>query len=260
MSKLLPFATALMLLSLPAWADETSRDLTADALLAGEPAASEQSSAKLSGEASLGVLSTSGNTDTRSANGKLALDYRDGAWKHAGKAAAITAQQENLTTDERYSVGYKLSYDFNPNDYAFGSVEYDNDRFAGIAQRTTEAVGYGRRLLTTPKHMLDVEIGAGATQIKQAEPAGRENSAVGLLNGKYQWQISDTSKFTQTLKVEHSRTTTFINPISELKLTVAGNLFATLGYELRHNTEVPAGTYKTDTLASVNLGYGFGKP
>ena len=130
MSKLLPCAAALMLLSLPTWADETSRDLTADALLAGAPAAPDQSSGHFSGDASLGALSTSGNTDTRSVNAKVGLEYHDGAWKHAGHAAAITAQQNDLTTDERYSAGYKLSYDFNPNDYAFGSVDYDNDRFA----------------------------------------------------------------------------------------------------------------------------------
>lgn len=227
-------------------------------LLSSLPAMADASKDGFGGEASLGALSTSGNTDTRSVNGKAALHYRDAAWKHAGRLAAVTAQQDDVTTDERYSAGYKLSYDFNANDYIFGSLDYDNDRFAGIAQRTTEAVGYGRRLLTMERHQLDVEIGAGATQIKQAEPAGRENSAVALLNGKYQWTISDSSKFTQTLKVEHSRTTTFINPVSELKLTVAGNLFTTLGYEVRHNTEVPVGTYKTDTLASVNLGYGFG--
>jgi putative salt-induced outer membrane protein len=237
MKRLLPCAAAL-LLSLPARSAEAPKGVT--------------------GEASLGVLSTSGNTDTRSVNGKLGLGYRHDRWSHAGTAAAITAQQNDLTTDERYQAGYKLSYDFNEHDYAFASLDFDNDRFAGIAERTTEAVGYGRRLLTSEKHQLDVEIGAGATQIKQAEPAGRETSAVGLLNGKYQWQITETSKFTQSLKVEHSRTTTFYNPVSELKLTVAGNLFATLGYEIRHNTEVPAGTRKTDTLASVNLGYGFG--
>lgn len=232
----------------------------AAALLLSLPAKAAEPAQGFSGEASLGVLATSGNTDTRSVNAKLALDARRGHWKHAGTAAALAAQQDDLTTDERYSLGYKLSYDFNAHDYAFASVSYDNDRFAGIAQRNTEALGYGRRLLTLEKHLLDVEIGAGATQIKQAEPAGRENSVVALLNAKYQWLISGSSQFTQTLKVEHSRTTTFINPVSELKLTVAGNLFATLGYELRHNTEVPAANFKTDTLVSVNLGYGFGKP
>ena len=220
--------------------------------------AEDAAPAQFSGEAALGVLSTSGNTDTRSANGKLQLAYHDGRWNHEGKAAAVSAQQDNLTTDERYSLGYKLSRDFDAHNYVFLTLGYDNDRFAGIAERTTEALGYGRRLLTLEKHSLDAEIGAGATQIKLAEPAGRESSAVALFNAKYLWEISATSKFSQTLKVERSRTTTYINPVSELKLTVAGNLFARLGYELRFNSEVPAGTRKTDTLTSVSLGYGFG--
>lgn len=214
---------------------------------------------RLSGDASLGLLSTSGNTDTRSANGKLQLSYVVGPWTQEGKAAAVSAQQDNLTTDERYSLGYKLSRDFDAHNYVFLTLDYDNDRFAGIAERTTQALGYGRRLLTLPAHSLDAEIGLGATQIKLAEPAGRENSAVALLNAKYVWEISATSKFSQGLKVERSRTTTYVNPVSELKLTVAGNLFASLGYELRYNSDVPDGTRKTDTLTSVNLGYGFGE-
>lgn len=128
---------------------------------------------RLSGDASLGLLSTSGNTDTRSANGKLQLSYVVGPWTQEGKAAAVSAQQDNLTTDERYSLGYKLSRDFDAHNYVFLTLDYDNDRFAGIAERTTQALGYGRRLLTLPAHSLDAEIGLGATQIKLAEPAAR---------------------------------------------------------------------------------------
>lgn len=211
-----------------------------------------------SGEAALGVLSTAGNTDTRSANGKLSLAHRQQLWFHEGKLTALSAQQADLTTDERYGLAYRANRDFSPSNYAFFSLGYDNDRFAGIAERSTQAIGYGRRLLARPRHALDVEIGAGTTQIRQAEPAGRESSAVALANARFTWEISGTSRLSQGLKVEHSRTATFINPLTELKLTIAGNLFATLGYELRHNSQVPTGTRNTDTLSSLNLGYGFG--
>lgn len=254
------FGLVPAVLAAPQMARTAITDTEALSELAPAPAAAEpEQPGHFSGDASLGVLSTSGNTDARSANGKLQLDYHDGRWQHTGKASALSAQQDNLTTDERYSLGYKLSRDFDTSNYAFLTLDYDNDRFAGIAERTTQALGYGRRLLTLPAHSLDAEIGLGATQIKLAEPAGRESSAVALLNAKYLWEISATSKFSQGLKVERSRTTTYINPVSELKLTVAGNLFASLGYELRFNSEVPDGTRKTDTLTSVNLGYGFGE-
>lgn len=212
----------------------------------------------LTGEASLGFLNTTGNTRTRSLNSKLSALYSVDQWTHSVRFAALNAQQEQTTTDERYSAGYKATWSFTPRDYLFGSLDYDNDRFAGVTERLTEGVGYGRHLLTGPTHVLDAEIGAGATQQKLATDE-RQDSFVGLLNARYHWTITETSGFTQTLKVEQSETNTFINPVSELKLVIAGNLFATLGYEVRTNTEVPAGTAKTDTLTSVNLGYSFGK-
>lgn len=211
-----------------------------------------------SGEAAVGFLNTTGNTRTRSLNAKLDAAYKVGAWGHAAHAAALAAQRDTITTDERYSLGYKGTYDFTEHDYAFGSVDYDNDRFAGVIERSTEAVGYGRRLLTLDRHQLDAEIGAGLTQQKLATTEQRESSVVGLFNAKYLWRISDTSSFTQTVKVEKSKDNTFINPVSTLKLVIVGQLFTTLAYELRTNTEVPAGTQKTDTLTSVNLGYSFG--
>ncbi len=211
-----------------------------------------------SGEASLGFLNTSGNTNTRSLNGKALASHIGQAWTHTARFAALNAQQEEITTDERYSAGYRTTFEMTQFDYLFGTIDYDNDRFSGVIQRTTEAVGYGRHLLRGPKHLLDAELGAGATQQKLATE-GRTAAVVGLFNARYQWRISSTSTFSQSLKVETSRDNTFINPVTELKLVIAGKLFTTLGYELRTNTEVPADTLKTDTLTSGNLGYSFGK-
>lgn len=220
--------------------------------------AADEVPTRLTGETSAGFLNTTGNTRTRSLNGKAAADYKGTTWTHGLRLAALIASQEQVTTDERYSAGYRSTYERSAADYFFGSLDYDNDRFSGVIQRTTEGVGYGRHILRGPVHLLDVELGVGATQQKLA--GGERNDAVvGLLNGKYQWRISNTSTFTQTLKVEESNDNTFINPISELKLVIAGSLFATLGYETRTNTQVPAGTQKTDTLTSVNLGYSFGR-
>ena len=212
-----------------------------------------------SGEASVGFLNTTGNTTTRSLNAKATVGYRQGPWNHVAKAAALAAQRDKVTTDERYNAGYRATFDFTEFDYAFGSLDYDNDRFAGVIERSTEAVGYGRRLLRGEKHTLDADLGIGATQQKLAVSEDRQTALVGLFSAKYQWLITDTSGFIQTLKIEKSKDNTFINPVSTLKLVIAGQLFTTLSYEIRTNTEVPAGTNKTDTLTSVNLGYSFGK-
>jgi putative salt-induced outer membrane protein len=212
----------------------------------------------LSGQASLGVLNTNGNTNARTVNGKLTLTYTDGLWGHSGTATALNSEKDRTTTDERYGLAYKGTYELSARNYAFGSLSYDNDRFAGITERKTEAGGYGWHLINRPQHVLDAEAGGGATQ--QTLAGGEtQNSAVALANAKYQWLISDTSKFTQTVKIERGRRNTSVNPLTELKLVIAGNLFTTLSYELRYNSEVPDGTLHTDSLTAVNLGYAFGK-
>lgn len=228
------------------------------ALAAALMASSVHADEGFGGEASVGFLNTTGNTRTRSLNVKAAASYKGLAWTHALRFAALTAQQEQATTDERYSLGYRTTFEMTQFDYLFGSLDYDNDRFSGVTERTTEGIGYGRHFLRGPVHLLDAELGVGATQQKLAT-GERSGAVVGLFNAKYQWRISDSSSFTQTVKVEESSDNTFINPISELKLVIAGNLFTTLGYEIRSNSQVPAGTNKTDTLTSVNLGYAFGK-
>lgn len=218
-----------------------------------------------SGEVGLGYLATSGNTDTRSVNGKVAVDYTAERWKNAFLATAIGAADTDATTGderataERYLVANKTDYNFTERDYAFLSLEWEKDLFGAVRQRTSETVGYGRRVLIGPVHLLDLEIGAGARQNRENVTNIREEDAIARLAGKYVWNLSETSAFQQTVKIETGDINTFTESVSELKLSIVGNLFATLAYTVRNNSDVPAGTKKTDTLTAVNLSYSFGK-
>lgn len=212
-----------------------------------------------SGDVAAGFLATSGNSETRSLNGKLAIGYAQERWKNAFLATALSSSDNDSTTAERYTVGNKLDYNFTEHDYLFGALEWEKDLFGGVRERTSETVGYGRRVLTGPVHALDLEVGAGARQTKAAVTGEREEDLIGRAAGKYVWTISDTSSFSQTLKVESGDSNTFTESVSELKLAIVGNLHALLSYTIRNNSDVPAGTEKTDTFTAVNLAYSFGK-
>jgi len=212
-----------------------------------------------SGEVVFGFLSTSGNSDTRSLNGKLALDYTEGAWKNSFAATALGSSDEEGATAERYTVGDKLDYNFTEHDYVFAAVDWEKDLYAGIRERTAETVGYGRKVLTGPVHALDLEVGAGARQTEANVTGEKESELIGRLSGKYVWKLSENSSFKQTLKVENGESNTFTESVSELKLTIIGNLYALLSYTVRNSTDVPVGTEHTDTLTAVNLSYSFGK-
>ena len=213
--------------------------------------------AAVKGEVALGVLTTSGNSETQSVNGKFALDHDAKPWHQHFEATAINNSDDEGTTAERYAAGYKVDYDFTTNNYAFFSADYSKDLFGGVREKTTEAVGYGRRVLNNEQHKLDAEIGAGARQ--QEDQAGvRSNDLIGRFFANYRWQITETNKFAQTVKVEGGEDNVSTEAVSELSLSIIGNLFAKISFTVRNNSEVPAGTERTDTATAVNLSYTFG--
>lgn len=209
------------------------------------------------GEAGAGLLTTSGNSETESLNGNFALEYTDKPWKNSFSASAINNGDEQGRTAERYAVGNKTDYDFTERDYLFLALEWEKDLFGGIRERTSETIGYGRHVLTGPVHLLDAEIGIGARQTEEQDTGAKEDEVIGRLGGKYQWLISDTSAFSQSLKIEHGSSNTFTESVSALKLSIIGNLFAKISFTVRNNSDVPPDTKKTDTETAVSLSYAF---
>ena len=175
------------------------------------------------------------------------------------QATALGTSSNNVSTGEQYGIADKQAYNFTDSDYVFGSVEWAKDVKGPIEQRFVEAVGYGRHVLSGPEHFLDLEAGLGARQetVNNATE-DRNNNLIGRFGAKYGWKISETSNFSEALKIETGRSDTFTESVSELKVNIVGNVFAGVSYTLRHNSSVPAGASKTDTITALNLSYAFG--
>ena len=240
------------------------RGAIACALIAGlaAPAMADE----VTGKVELGALRTSGNSESESLNAGFALNHSRNKWKNFFTAAAFSASQEDDATGddqqtaERYTAGYKTTYDFSKFNYAFATLSWEKDLFGGIRERTTETVGYGRRLIANDRHKLDAEIGGGARQQETQKPESlRESDAIARAALKYLWVISKTSEFSQSLLVESGDTNTYSESISALKLSIIGPTFVNISYTVKNNSDVPAGNEKTDTFLALNVSYEFGK-
>lgn len=210
------------------------------------------------GSVALGYLRTTGNTNSTSANFKTALDWHVAPWENLFGAQAIFAKSNGVSSAESYQAGDQLNYDFTATYYVFGNLNYLSDRFASVVERYTETVGVGRHVFNTPTQKLDLQVGVGANQQREAGQQNLKTQAVVVFDGTYVYNISSSSQFKQTLHVETGRLNTYVNPVSQLKLTIVGNLYASLDYEVRYNTSAPPSTIHTDTITSVNIGYSFG--
>lgn len=216
-----------------------------------------QASSPWTGEAALGFLSTSGNSESATLNTQLAVAYSVETVKNSFRATAVYGEQESIRSVERYTLGNQTDLNLTPRDYAFLALDGEKDLFGGVRERTAETLGYGRRLLLGPVHTLNAEIGAGARQTLDQGASARERDTITRFSGQYRWTISETSLFTQTLKVEAGADNTFTESVSELKLSVIGNVFTGISFTLRNNSDVPADLKKTDTFTAVNLSYKF---
>jgi len=232
-------------------------------LVAAAPLASlhaqEEAMSPWSGEVSAGFVSSSGNSDTRTANARFELGYDSTDFKHRLNGQALQTRDDSQTTVERYTAGYKLDYNLTPKDFLFFSAEFEKDLFGGVRQRTAQTAGYGRRLLDSGRHQWNVELGGGLRQLEFQEPDGAsEDEAIGRFFSDYRFRISDSSRFEQSVRVESGKSNTSTESVSELQLSIIGNIFVALSYTLRHNTDVAEGTDKVDTFTAINLSYGFG--
>jgi putative salt-induced outer membrane protein len=209
------------------------------------------------GAAALGYLSTSGNTEASSLNSSLKIAWDlDGPWAHNWTALAIKASQDDVTTAEAYAAGYKATRDFSPTSYLFFSGDWREDRFSGYDRQVTEAVGYGRRLIDTPRHMLAVEGGVGA---KQSDLITGQELDEAIVRGglDYLLTLTENSSFNQKLLIEQGDDNRYTESTSALKTRIVGNLALVFSYVIKNNSDVPVGIEKTDRFTAISLEYGF---
>ena len=222
-------------------------------LLAQAPAPADP----LVGSASLGYLSTSGNTESTNANASFEATWDlDGPWKHDWTALAINARTDDITTAESYAAGYKAQRDFSEASYLFFSADWRQDRFSGYDQQVSEAIGYGRRLVDNERHMLALEGGAGA---KQSDLITGEELDEAIVRGAldYLFTISENSEFSQKLLIEQGDENRYTESTTSLKTSVVGNIALVFSYVIKSNSDVPVGIEKTDRFTSLSLEYAF---
>ena len=211
----------------------------------------------LEGSAALGYLATSGNTDSTNANANFDLRYTPGEiWHYIFTAAAVGASRDGLTTSEAYWAGAKAQRDYSETDYLFGSVDWKKDRFSGYSDQISEAIGYGRRLMNTERHVLNLEGGAGARQSTLSTGVDQKETIV-RAGIEYVLSLSETSNFTQRALVEVGDENTFSESVSRLSTRVMNDIALVLSYTIRNNTDVPVDRERRDTFTSIALEYAF---
>ena len=237
--------------------------LTSLLLASGNAVAEEKAKEKSPWTSSveLGVINTTGNTETKNTAGKADVTYEVDKWRHNGHAEAYGSSSEDaagnsIVSAERYELSGKSDYKFNEHDYAFASVKLQKDLFSGFEYEHVVSLGYGRKVIKQADMELDLEIGPGVRFFKVDNGVSDEEALIRLA-GKYWWAITDNSKFTQDLIFEIGEDLTTSKSITGLQANINSSLAMKLTFTVKNKSEVPVGTEETDTETAVTLVYSF---
>lgn len=203
--------------------------------------------------AELGIVNTTGNSETTSINGRFGLKAEEHLWSHDYYLAALRSESDDELTANRYEIGAKSDRKLTERSYLGAAARYESDDFSPYDYQATLALNYGGWLLREEGHSFKLEGGPGVRRAQLADTG--EVDAGALLRGfaDYQHQITDSTRFFNTTLVEATSDNTFAQNDIGIAVSINKSLALKAAFQARHNTEVPVGTENTDTLTSVNI-------
>ena len=89
------------------------------ACMALAPMVHAQESGNWKGEAELGVLMTTGNSEETKVNGRLGLIHETGTWRNSGDFSSRYTEAEDQTTAEEYKAALEANRKFDDHQYWF---------------------------------------------------------------------------------------------------------------------------------------------
>jgi len=212
---------------------------------------------KLSGEVALGGSRSTGNTETEQVNADIKLAYERGRWTTEVELDYDFASDADGISAQRLAAEAGTEYGLTERTFAFGVVDYVDDRFSGFEYEATIAGGLGYQVINSPDLGLKVSAGP-AVRLSKNKVSGEKKSEPGArTEAKFRWRISDAAKFTNATVVTFGTERTISENSSALTMKIMGSLSGRLAYTYRHNSDPPAGKDGTDTLTVASLVYSF---
>lgn len=241
--------------------------LSAALLLSGQALSQDGAADKtLTMDGEFGFIFTTGNTETTSASAGLNAKQELEQWSNEFTINGLykkdtiensMGEEVEQTSAQKFFASAQGNYKLeNPNHRLFAFASYEDDRFSNFKYQSTIAAGWNQKVWEDEASSFDYSIGPGYSFAKDQDDKSINGAIIrGALN--YNWKISETAKFTQTVSTEIGSDNTKSRAESALSAQISGGLSMKLSLKFDHNTDVAMGVEKLDTETAVTLVYSF---
>jgi putative salt-induced outer membrane protein len=207
-------------------------------------------------EVALGGSLSTGNTDRQALDVDAKASHRAGRFEDHYKLAGEFARENGNTTASRLNAGVQSNYDISERFYALGFAEIERDTFSGFRHEEDVGLGAGYHVIETANLSFDIELAAGFRH-GAIRGGGSENKFSVRGTALVDYQISDSASLTNETLVSGDAAQFRAEDTLSLTATVVSNLAARISFNIRYNSNPPAGAKKTDTITKAQLVYAF---
>ncbi len=257
---------AASLLMLTPFAASAQIDIMSKLYMAENSSPAESSSAdakEFTMDGELGVILTTGNTETSTIKAKLnahqeltqwSNDYIiEGLYRRDGDVDEGVEEVKDQKLFMSAQGNYKLD---NPNHRLFAYTSYEDNRFSGYEYQGTLAAGWGQQVWKDETSSFNYSIGPGYA-FAETDAGESQNGLIVRGAADYKWKISDTSTFRQLISTEVGEDNTKSRSETSLTAKINGSLAMKISLVLNHNSEVAENKENLDTETAVTLVYTF---
>ena len=235
---------------------------TAPAIAADDINASDQG--QFSGGAKLGLLYSNASTTSTSLNTGGWLKYEKAKWTHDFTGSSYYTKTSDSEDDgtNKYSLGYKLSYQIAENYKTFIDNEYQHDQFETYREVYSVIAGIERTLIDTETTKVNIGGGPGYRYNKrQPDDIDHPNQvtedmiANGFFNAKT--KVTDTLSIGGDAEVDYGESNTTYTLGANLKNILVGDVALVLDAKYIYNTDVASDKSNDEIYTTVSISYDF---
>ncbi len=209
------------------------------------------------GKGELGFVLSRGNSDAETLNAKVDTTREFDPWTVGFGFSALRASTDNTTTADRWEVRGQANYKLTDRSFVFGALRYENDQFSAYDYAGVASAGYGYKFVDTAATKFVGQIGAGYRVAELRLSGEQEDEAVLRGDVLFQHQFTETTRVIEKFLVEAGSSNTFLQNQLSLEVKMTDVLALSVAYDIRHNTDAPAGVEKTDQLTTANIVFSF---
>jgi putative salt-induced outer membrane protein YdiY len=223
--------------------------------------APNQSPSGWTGQASLSINSSQGNTNLGRLNIGLMAKHKDSTpWQHLIRGSinqsktAKNRDADKRTTKDIKRLGYKIDYALSDKNAIVGYLGYEEDKKIKLDSEKVAMLGFERHKMGTKNHQFMIGAGVGKLTVKYTDGTEKRSGTAGRLGFGYTGRLTDKLSFKENIVVLYSKERTMKRATSSLNYALTDNVSIALSHEITHRNKIAnTATDRNDDVTDLKL-------